>query len=147
MPPRDLSRAAQQSQQSLSDFVSRQLQIDQPPGTCHGARRIKARMVDYGCCADMRARLSLWSLISLAICVGELPVVVRVDVARGMRGIVVWVNVVRVLLSFFWISSRLRESCLYAGLAHGVWFPFFPFLSHATPFSPPPPTTSLDARN
>jgi hypothetical protein len=61
-----------------------------------------------------------------------LPVVVRVDVARGTRGNVVRVNVVRVLLSFFWISSRLRESCLYAGLAHNVWFPFFPFFSHAT---------------
>jgi hypothetical protein len=56
-------------------------------GYCHGARRINARMVDYGCCAHMRARLC--SLISLVICVGELPVVVRVDVARGTRGIVV----------------------------------------------------------
>jgi hypothetical protein len=39
------------------------------PTYCHGARRIEARMVDYGCCAHMRARLflarlSLWSLIS-----------------------------------------------------------------------------------
>jgi hypothetical protein len=88
--------------------------------------RICARAYLFG-------RLSLWfaylfgPLILWDICVGELPVVVRVDVARGTRGIVVWVNVVRVLLSFFWISSRLRESCLYAGHAHGVWFPFFPF--------------------
>jgi hypothetical protein len=83
------------------------------------------------------ARLSLFgSLISLGYLLGlvavDLPVAVRFDVARGTRGIVVWVNVVRVLLSFFWISSRLRESCLYAGLAHSVWFPFFPFFSHAT---------------
>jgi hypothetical protein len=34
-----------------------------------------------------RALMHLFgSLISLAICVGELPVVVRVDVARGTRG-------------------------------------------------------------
>jgi hypothetical protein len=50
-------------------------------------------MLDYGCCAHMRARLFFllaylsWLLISLAIHVGK--VVVRVDVARGTRGIVV----------------------------------------------------------
>jgi hypothetical protein len=96
---------------------------------CHGARRIKARMVDYGCCAHMRAlislvRLSLWFAYLFGYLRGlvasMLPVVVRFDVARGTRGIVVWVNVARALLSFFWISSRLRESCLYAGLAHVV---------------------------
>jgi hypothetical protein len=36
MPPRELSRAAQQSQQTLSDFVSRQLQIYQGPGAPAG---------------------------------------------------------------------------------------------------------------
>jgi hypothetical protein len=46
-------------------------------------------------------RLSLWSAYSLGYLRGlvavDLPVVVRFDVARGTRGIVVWVNVVRVL--------------------------------------------------
>jgi hypothetical protein len=46
-------------------------------------------------------RLSLW----LALVV--LPVVVRFDVARGTRGIVVRVNVARVLLVLSLISSRL----------------------------------------
>jgi hypothetical protein len=32
MPPRELTRAAHQSQQNLSDFVCRQLQIYQPIG-------------------------------------------------------------------------------------------------------------------
>jgi hypothetical protein len=36
MPPRDLSRAAQHSQHSVSDFVSRQLQIYKPPGAPAG---------------------------------------------------------------------------------------------------------------
>jgi hypothetical protein len=36
MPPRDLSRAAQQSQHSVSDFISRQLQIYKPPGAPAG---------------------------------------------------------------------------------------------------------------
>jgi hypothetical protein len=46
-------------------------------------------------------RLSLW----LALVVR--PVVVRFDVARGTRGIVVRVNVARVLLVLSLISSRL----------------------------------------
>jgi hypothetical protein len=43
------------------------------------------------------------------------------------------------VLSLISSSSRLRESCLYAGLAHGVWFPFF--LSSRNPFftAPSPP--------
>jgi hypothetical protein len=70
-------------------------------GYCHGARRIKARtwiMVAARICARayLFGRLSL-----LVICVGELPVAVRVDVARGTRGIVVWVNVARVFCPFF----------------------------------------------
>jgi hypothetical protein len=69
-------------------------------------------------------RLSLWFAYLFGYLRGlvasMLPVVVRFDVARGTRGIVVWVNVARALLSFLWISSRLRESCLYAGLAHVV---------------------------
>jgi hypothetical protein len=40
----------------------------------------------------------------------------------------------------FLVSSRLRDSCLYAGLAHGVWFLFFPFSLTQPLFSPPPPT-------
>jgi hypothetical protein len=87
-------------------------------------------MVDYGCCARMCARLfpwfaylfaslislvrlSLWfyyylfgSIISLVrlslwLALVVLPVVVRFDVARGTRGIVVRVNVARVLCPFF----------------------------------------------
>jgi hypothetical protein len=93
-------------------------------------------MVDYGCCAHMRARLC--SLISLVICVGELPVVVRVDVARGTRGIVVWVNVARVLCC-----------CVRVAYMRGLptVFTFLSFLSFLTqPFFTPPPTSS-DARN
>jgi hypothetical protein len=37
------------------------------------------------------------------------------------------------------ISSRLRESCLYTGLAHSVWFPFSPFLTQPLFHAPPPP--------
>jgi hypothetical protein len=84
-------------------------------------------------------RLSLWVyyyLFGLALVV--LPVVVRFDVARGTRGIVVRVNVARVLSVLSLISSRLRESCLYAGFAHGVWFPFSLFLTQPL-FHPPPP--------
>jgi hypothetical protein len=82
-------------------------------GYCHGARRIKVRMLGYGCGAQCAhaylllwslislVRLSLWSAYSLGYLRGlvavDLPVVVRFDVARGTRGIVVWVNVVRVL--------------------------------------------------
>jgi hypothetical protein len=46
-------------------------------------------------------RLSLW------LALVALPVVVRFDVARGTRGIVVRVNVARVLLVLSLISSRL----------------------------------------
>jgi hypothetical protein len=96
-------------------------------------------MVVARICACACARLSLWFaylfgyLRGLAVAV--LPVIVRFDVARGTRGIVVRVNVARVLL-------LLRESCLYAGLAHGVWFPFFPFSLTQPLFSPPPPHTA-----
>jgi hypothetical protein len=76
-------------------------------------------MVDYGCCAHMRARLFLWfaylfgSITSLVLLLSlwfdylfglalvVLPVVVRFDVARGTRGIVVRVNVARALCPFF----------------------------------------------
>jgi hypothetical protein len=106
---------------------------------CHGARRIKARMVDYGCCAHMRARLC--SLISLAaylfgylrgLAVAVLPAVVRVDVVRGTHGIVVWVNVVRVLCC-----------CVRVAYMRGMptVFGFLSFLFFLTQplFLPPPP--------
>jgi hypothetical protein len=65
--------------------------------TCHGAQRIKVRMLGYGCGAQcaraylLLARLSLFgSLISLGYLLGlvavDLPVAVRFDVARGTRG-------------------------------------------------------------
>jgi hypothetical protein len=86
---------------------------------CHGARRIKVRMLGYGCgahCARaylLLARLFLWfaylsgsiiiSLVRLSLWLAlvVLPVVVRFEVARGTWGIVVRVNVARVLCPFF----------------------------------------------
>jgi hypothetical protein len=82
----------------------------------------------------------------LAICVGELPVVVRVDVARGTRGIVVWVNVVRVLS----VVPVLVVGCVRVAYMWDVpiVFGFLSFLSFFTqPLFHPPPTTSFDARN
>jgi hypothetical protein len=121
------------------------------PLECHGARRIKARMVDYGCCAHMHARAylfgSLISLVRLSLWVSTWGScfyasgccsVRRCAGYAGYAGYnVVRVIVVRVLSVFLWISSRLREKLLYAGLAHGVWFPFFPF-SLTQPFFAPP---------
>jgi hypothetical protein len=98
-------------------------------------------MVDYGCCARMRARLSLWfaylfgsiiiPLVRLSrwLALVVLPVVVRLDVARGTRGIVVRLNVARVLVLSL-ISSRLRESCYMRGLP--TVFGFLSFLSLLT---------------
>jgi hypothetical protein len=76
-------------------------------------------MLGYGCGAQcaraylLLACLSLWfaylsgsiiiSLVRLSLWLAlvVLPVVVRFDVARGTRGIVVRVNVARVLCPFF----------------------------------------------
>jgi hypothetical protein len=64
------------------------------------AARICARACFFWSLISL-VRLSLWSAYSLGYLRGlvavDLPGVVRFDVARGTRGIVVWVNVVRVL--------------------------------------------------
>jgi hypothetical protein len=64
------------------------------------AARICARACFFWSLISL-VRLSLWSAYSLGDLRGlvavDLPGVVRFDVARGTRGIVVWVNVVRVL--------------------------------------------------
>jgi hypothetical protein len=106
-------------------------------------------MVVARICARACGRLSLWFdylfgyLRGLAVVV--LPVVVRFDVARGTRGIVVQVNVARALLSLFWISSRLRESCLHMRGLPTV-FGFLSFFPHATPFPPHPPPPPFSTR-
>jgi hypothetical protein len=99
----------------------------------------------FGSTISLVLLLSLWFDYLFGLALVVLPVVVRFDVARGTRGIVVRVNVARVLSVFSLISSRLRESCLYAGFAHGVWFPFSLFLTQ--PLFSPRPTKSATNNN
>jgi hypothetical protein len=61
--------------------------------SCHGARRIRARMVDYGCCARMCARLFLLVRISLWF-----------DYLSGS----IIISLVRLSL---WISSGCSSGC------------------------------------
>jgi hypothetical protein len=61
----------------------------------------------FGSTISLFLLLSLWFDYLFGLALVVLPVVVRFDVARGTRGIVVRVNVARVLSVLSLISSRL----------------------------------------
>jgi hypothetical protein len=65
------------------------------------AARVCARAYFLGSLISLVLLLSLWFDYLFGLALVVLPVVVRFDVARGTRGIVVRVNVARVLCPFF----------------------------------------------